>query len=110
MLAKQDATGKWGGSLISSTSAAGTDSTFPSSQLAVQLILDSSVWASFTGSLTLTGTGSTLRALGSTVLGTTEAQTLTVNAASNSPVLLLLQALPSQLMAMFSWVQTAARH
>ena len=82
-LAKQDATGKWGGSLIFSTSAAGTDSTTPSTQLADRLTIDSAGLATFTGSLSLTSTSSILRALGSTVLGTTGAQTLTVNAASS---------------------------
>ena len=81
--AKQDATGKWGGSLIFSTSAAGTDSTSPSTQLTERLTIDSAGLATFTGSLTLTSTSSILRALGSTVLGTTGAQTLTVNAASS---------------------------
>ena len=90
---KQDATGKWGGSLIFSTSAAGTSSTSSSSQLVDRLTIDSSGLATMSGSLTLpsptgtlTVTGNTLlntlSTAGNTVLGTTSSQTLAVNAAT----------------------------
>ena len=83
LLAKQDVTGKWGGSLILSTSAAGTDSSSTSSQLVDRLTLDSTGLATFTGGLTLTSTSSSLTASGNTVLGATGAQSLLVNAASS---------------------------
>lgn len=83
LLAKQDVNGKWGGSLIFSTSAAGTDSSSTSTQLVDRLTIDRAGLASFTGSLTLTSTSSSLTALGSTVLGTTQSQSLIVNAASS---------------------------
>ncbi|KAL3159983.1 hypothetical protein ABBQ38_010371 [Trebouxia sp. C0009 RCD-2024] len=78
-----DATGKWGGSLIFSTSTAGTSSNSPSTQLVDRLTIDSSGVARFAGDLSLASTSSTLTASGNTVLGTTGTQTLTVNAASS---------------------------
>ena len=83
LLAKQDVNGKWGGSLIFSTSAAGTDSSSTSNQLVDRLTIDSGGMASFTGSLTLTSISSSLTVSGSTVLGATASQSLTVNAASS---------------------------
>ncbi|KAL3159984.1 hypothetical protein ABBQ38_010372 [Trebouxia sp. C0009 RCD-2024] len=78
-----DAIGNWGGSLIFSTSTAGTSSSSPGTQLVDRLTIDSSGVARFAGNLTLASTSSTLTASGNTVLGTTGAQTLTVNAASS---------------------------
>ena len=83
LLPKQDVIGKWGGSLIFSTSAAGTDSSSTSSQLVDRLTIDNTGLASFTGGLTLTSISSSLTVLGSTILGTTGSQALTVNAASS---------------------------
>ncbi|KAL3159988.1 hypothetical protein ABBQ38_010376 [Trebouxia sp. C0009 RCD-2024] len=78
-----DATGNWGGSLVFSTSTAGTSSSSPGTQLVDRLTIDSSGVARFARDLTLASTSSTLTASGNTVLGTTGAQTLTVNAASS---------------------------
>ena len=73
----QDATGNWGGNLVLSTTAAGSTGT-----LTDRLTIDSSGLATFTGGLTLSSSATTLTVQGSTILGTSSAQTLTVNAAS----------------------------
>lgn len=73
----QDATGNWGGNLIFSTTSTGS-----SGQLTDRLTISSAGLATFSGGVTLNSTGSSLTAAGSTVLGTTSAQTLTVNATS----------------------------
>ena len=73
----QDAPGNWGGNLIFSTTAAGN-----TGQLTDRLTIDTTGLATFTSSILLSSTASTLTAYGNTVLGTTLAQSLTVNAAS----------------------------
>ncbi|KAL3157972.1 hypothetical protein ABBQ32_012372 [Trebouxia sp. C0010 RCD-2024] len=88
-----DATGKWGGSLIFSTSTAGTSSASTSTQLVDRLTIDSSGLATVSGSIampsstgTLTVAGgtllNTLSTSGNTAIGTTSSQTLVVNAAT----------------------------
>ena len=83
LCADKDATGKWGGNLVFSTSTTGTSSTSTSTQLVDRLTIDSSGLATFSGSINLPSRSSSLTAYGSTVLGTTAAQTLTVNAAAD---------------------------
>ena len=77
----QDATGSLGGSLILSTSAAGSTSA-STSQPVDRLTVDANGLASFTGSVTLSNTSSTLTSDGNTVLGTDGSHYLTVNAAT----------------------------
>ena len=79
----QDPSGRWGGSLIFSTSSAGSSSATPSGQLTDRLTLDAQGLATFTGSVTLSSTATSLRVLGNTALGATAVQTLTVLATSN---------------------------
>ena len=78
----QDATGNWGGNLVLSTTTINTNSSNTTGQLTDRLTLQSNGTASFTGSVSLIDSSSTLTAAGNTVLGTTGANTLTVNAAS----------------------------
>ena len=79
----QEPSGGWGGNLVFSTSSAGSSSTALSGQLTDRLILDAQGLATFTGSVTLSSTASSLTVLGSTALGATATQTLTVNATSS---------------------------
>lgn len=75
----QDVTGSLGGSLILSTSGTGSTSA-SNNQPTDRLIIDSNGLASFTGSVTLSSTLSTLTASGNTILGTDGSQSLTVKA------------------------------
>ena len=77
----QDAIGSLGGSLILSTSGTGSTSA-SNSQPTDRLIIDSNGLASFTGSVILSSTSSTLTASGNTILGTGGSQSLTINAAT----------------------------
>ncbi len=77
----QDVTGSLGGSLMLSTSGTGSTSA-SNSQPTDRLIIDSDGLASFTGSVALSSTLSTLTASGNTILGTAGSQSLTVNAAT----------------------------
>ena len=74
----QDATGNWGGSLIFSTTTAGS-----TGQLVDRLVIDSTGLATLAGGALLSGSSTSLTVQGSTVLGSTSSQTLTVNAASS---------------------------
>ena len=74
----QDAAGQLGGSLVFSTSAAGSNS--PS--LVDRLIIDSSGLANFSAGLVMTSTTSSANISGNTILGSTASNTLTVNAAA----------------------------
>ena len=78
----QDAPGNWGGNLILSTTTVNTNSGSTAGQLTDRLTLHGNGTASFTGSVSLMESSSTLTAAGNTVLGTTGADTLLVNAAS----------------------------
>ena len=79
-VALQDAAGQLGGSLIFSTSAAGSNSSSPS--LVDRLTIDSSGLAEFSAGLIMTSNISYAIINGNVILGTTASNTLIVNAAA----------------------------